>query len=254
MTSLAPWQNGSKFLFAWLLLTACLPVQSWGAVPKPSGSGDEAEDTHLTVMRDFNRDGLGDVASSAPSGDGSDSLTISLGEPDGTFRRTGTSLPLNHKVMAMAAGDFNKDGIPDLVVGDDSGAVKVFLSDGQGHLRAAGTEAHLGSVRSIVVADFNQDGIPDLAVSDWQNSSVKVMLGTGDSTFESGWSFPLRMAGTTPHLVTADFNGDGFIDLAVVYSDDDGDTYDVMLGDGRGLFSHAPQLSLVKDHNAHCAP
>jgi hypothetical protein len=154
----------------------------------------------------------------------------------------------------MVMRDFNHDGFPDLIVGDEDGALLLFLGDGRGNLVPAGEVAHLDSVVSIVVADFNHDGIPDLAVSDWRASTVKVLLGTGNGTFQSGWSSPLRLAGTTPHLSAADFNGDGVTDLAVVYSDDDGDTFDVMLGDGHGGFSQSPQLSLVKDPNAHCAP
>ena len=46
----------------------------------------------------------------------------------------------------------------------------------------------------------------------------------------------------------------GALDLAVVYDNDDEDTYDVMLGDGKGHFVPAPTLGLVRDANAHCAP
>jgi hypothetical protein len=83
---------------------------------------------------------------------------------------------------------------------------------------------------------------------------VTVLLGTGKGRFERGWSFPLRIAGTSPHVSSADFNADGIPDLAVVYADDDGDTFDVMLGSGTGTFTHAPKLSVVKDPTAHCAP
>ena len=44
----------------------------------------------------------------------------------------------------------------------------------------------------------------------------------------------------------------GIPDLAVVYDDDDGDTYDVMLGNGSGAFTFAPSLSLARDPNSHC--
>jgi hypothetical protein len=105
-----------------------------------------------------------------------------------------------------------------------------------------------------VVADFNHDGILDMAVSDWHAGTVVVLLGAGNGSFRSEWSFPLRMPGTTPHIAAADFNGDGIPDLAVVYDDEDEDTFDVMLGNGNGSFSYAPNRSLVRDPNSHCVP
>ncbi len=81
---------------------------------------------------------------------------------------------------------------------------------------------------------------------------MTVLLGAGDGSFHRVWSFPLRMPGTTPHVAVADFNGDGILDLAVVYDDDDGDMFEVMLGSGNGFFTDAPALSFVKDPNAHC--
>jgi hypothetical protein len=250
-----------------LVFAAWLPGRAWASGPAvaaadkttASDSTDEVADTgtRLMVMRDFNHDGIADIAEATASAGNSsapDVLTVSLGQADGTFKRTALRLPLGHTPHAMVSGDFNKDGIPDLIVGDEDGALMLFLGDGRGNLVPAGEVAHLDSVVSIVVADFNHDGIPDLAVSDWRASTVKVLLGTGNGSFQSGWSSPLRLAGTTPHLSAADFNGDGVTDLAVVYSDDDGDTFDVMLGDGHGGFSPSPQLSLVKDPNAHCAP
>ena len=91
-----------------------------------------------------------------------------------------------------------------------------------------------------------------MAVADWRSSAVVLLLGANDGSFGRGWSFPLRMPGTVPTLVTADFNRDGIPDLAVVYGDDGAYTYDVMLGDGKGNFSRSPELSFVKDPNSHC--
>jgi WD40 repeat protein len=223
------------------------------------GISDDAPDSasRLLVMRDFNRDGIVDMAEATSPAEGSSGtglLTISLGQANGSFRQMALKTVLGHNPQSIVAGDFNKDGIEDLIVGDDDGTLLLFLGDGTGKLVAAGAIAHLDSVVSIAVADFNHDGIPDLAVSDWRASSVKVLLGVGDGSFRSGWPFPLRLAGTTPHLTAADFNDDGIPDLAVVYEDDDGDTFDVMLGNGTGSFTHSAALSLVRDPNSHCAP
>ncbi len=236
----------------WLFVVALvLPVRLSAAGPGDDVPGDGL---HLTVLRDFNGDGTGDLAEVSSAGEEAEPnfLIVSLGRADGTFQRTGVRLPLLHKPRALVSADFNKDGAADLIVGNDDGSLMLFTGDGRGKFTPAGEVAHLDSVQSMVVADFNRDGVPDLAVSDWRASAVKVLLGTGSGSFQSGWSFPLRLAGTTPHLSAADFNGDSLIDLAVVYSSEDGATYDVMLGDGHGVFVASPKLSFVPDPYAHC--
>jgi hypothetical protein len=60
------------------------------------------------------------------------------------------------------------------------------------------------------------------------------------------------MRGTRPHIAAADFNGDGIADLAVIYENDDGDTFDVMLGNGNGSFTIAPERGLARNPYSHC--
>ena len=65
---------------------------------------------------------------------------------------------------------------------------------------------------SVVVGDFNGDGKPDLAVAG-DASSVSVLLGNGDGTFQTAQNFA---AGAFPNsLAVGDFNGDGKLDLAL---------------------------------------
>ncbi len=221
-----------------------------------AGDDDDASEApRLMVMDDFNRDGIADIAeATAPSGDrsGPTFLTVLLGQPDGTFKQMASNPTLGNTPRSIIAGDFNGDGFPDVIAGDDDGTLTLFVGDGTGKLAPAGEIAHLDSVVSIAVADFNHDGIPDLAVSDWRASSVTILLGAGKGSFKLESSFALRMRGTVPHIAVADFNGDHIPDLAVVYGDDDGDTYDVMLGNGKGSFTAAPELSVVRDPNSHC--
>lgn len=244
---------------------AFAPTHLWAASPinppaseaeagKSSGNTSE-ELFRLVVIADFNRDGIPDIATAiSPSGDpsGPGVLTVSLGKSDGTFQQTFSQPMLGPNPRSMVAVDPNRDGIPDLIVGDDDGSLMLFLGDGTGTLFAAGNIAHLDSVVSIAVSDFDHDGIPDLAVSDWRSGAVVLLVGASDGSFVREWSFPLRMLGTTPNLVVADFNKDGNPDLAVVYGDDGAYTYDVMLGDGNGYFQRSPELSFFQDSNSHC--
>jgi hypothetical protein len=206
---------------------------------------------NLVVTADFNRDGIADLAEVSGVSGGQRVLNVLLGEPAGGFRAAGPELALGRDPKSLVIGDFNRDGIPDLLVGDGDGSVTEFLGDGTGKLVSAGEIAHLGSVSAIAVADFNHDGALDLAVSDSQDSVVTVLLGERNGSFRTVWSFPLPMRGKVFRVFTADFNGDGLPDLAV--TNDDDESFQVMLNNGNGTFTYAPQLSKLVDPNAHCA-
>jgi hypothetical protein len=209
---------------------------------------EQQEEAPLVVTADFNRDGKADIASIATNG----RLTVRLGRSDGTFQETASMPVSGRKPRALVAGDFNGDGIPDLLIGNEDGTVTLFLIDGTGRVAPGREIAHLQSVTSIAVADFNKDGITDFAVSDWRTSTVTVYFGSANGSFAHTWSFPLRMRGTAPQIATADFNDDGISDLVVVYGDDDDPTFDVMLGNGNGTFTIAPERGFGRSPNSHC--
>jgi hypothetical protein len=151
---------------------------------------------------------------------------------------------------SIATGDFNGDGNPDLLIGDRDGTVIELLGDGRGSFEFAGEIAHVGSAVSMAVGDFNRDGKPDVAVSDFHGNAVNILLSTGGGSFRTGWSFALPQRGTIYYLSAADFNGDGVSDLAIT-SGEEG-AFIVMLGNGNGTFTYAPNLSNIRDPNSYC--
>lgn len=258
----------SAILVDTFAIAAFASAQNWNAdrgaqtaaSSRTSTSGQTSKDdsdevSPLIVTGDFNRDGIADIAQitlHAEDTSEPDYLNVLLGQPNGTFRTTTSrSLP-GRTPRAIVGGDFNNDGIPDLVVGNEDGTLTLLFGDGTGSFNSVQEITHLNSVVSIAVADFNNDGILDIAVSDWRMSSVTVLLGAGKGSFDHLWSFPLRMRGTKPHIAAADFNGDGVSDLAVIYGQDEGDTFDVMLGNGNGTFTIAPERGFVRNPNSHC--
>ena len=158
----------------------------------------------LTVA-DVNNDGRDDLLAA----DYTD-INVFLALPGGGLAPpNGYSFPTHRG--ALAVGDFNGDGNPDLAT-DDNGA-RVRLGDGDGTFGADATYP-LGIVgRGIVAADFDVDGNLDLATITPNENLVGIMLGAGDGTFSPAVTF---VVGWYPsELVASDFNLDGRPDLAV---------------------------------------
>jgi Bacterial Ig-like domain (group 3)/FG-GAP-like repeat len=189
------------------------------------------------VVADFNLDGKTDVVISDI---GDAAYAVLLGNRDGTF----SALPPvsvgedDNGIPGFAAGDFNEDGVPDLVV---AGTGQVFLGHGDGTFSSAGFD--YDGVAVVAVADFNGDGHADVATGE----QVGVFLGNGDGSLRNGIALPGNI--TSLSLVTADFNADGKADLAgstVIYNKTTGKNSSfvyVWLGNGDGTFRNPISFS-----------
>jgi len=203
---------------------------------------------------DLNGDGIADIVESTLEEGGVPGpqvLIVLLGNADGTFRRVDAHHPIGSDPRAIVVGDFNEDGNADVIVGDGDGTLLEFAGDGRGNLLPAGKVASLGSVVSIAAGHFSRDRNLDLLVSDAESNSAVVLRGAGDGSFRQTWSFELPQRGMEFHLATADFNRDGIADVVITNEDHEGD-YEVMLGNGNGTFTYAPQLSHRRDPNSYC--
>ncbi|HYA25040.1 MAG TPA: VCBS repeat-containing protein, partial [Terriglobales bacterium] len=155
------------------------------------------------------------------------------------FETRGNS-PVNFSPVALAVGDFNRDGKLDVAVGVYlTSQVAVLLGNGNGTFRPAtyySISTQEESVESIAVADFNHDGILDLAVNDRLDGSVKVLMGNGDGTFQTPINLALGSNCSPYQVMVGDANGDGNPDLVTL--DEGGLCPDisVILGNGDGTF------------------
>ena len=135
--------------------------------------------------------------------------------------------------QALAVGDFDGDGHPDLAVANyNSNTVSVLLGNGDGTFQPQTTYAVGGEPNGVAVGDFNGDGHPDLAVANYNSNTVSVLLGNGDGTFQPQTTYAV---GPGPNDVkVGDFSGDGHLDLAV--TDANSNQVSVLLGNGDGTF------------------
>ncbi len=183
------------------------------------------------AMGDFDGDGFDDLAIGIPS-DGSvgGSVRTLLGSPDGLdpasstffsqetlfgagFAETGDGFG-----YAVATGDFDRDGFDDLAVGTP-------FEDYSGHDDAGTVEIVYGSPSGLD---------PETADSFSQQGAVRGVPETGDQFGSS--------------LVTGDFDGDGFDDLAIgvwsesIAGNDDAGAVNVLYGSAAGIVVGGNQL------------
>ena len=172
-------------------------------------------------MGDFNGDGKQDLAVLSAAGTGS--VNIYLGNGNGTFQ-TAKNYPVAASTSAsrlLAVGDFNRDGIQDLVATNSAlNQVAVILGNGDGSFQAPSAITPLAlHPWNVVVGDINQDGFLDLAVASDGSSSASILQGNGDGTFKA-FTTANTGASQVGSVAIGDFNGDGFPDLATTSAPD----------------------------------
>jgi hypothetical protein len=144
--------------------------------------------------------------------------------------------------QSIAYGDFNRDGITDLVTANaGSNNVSVFLGAANGTFAAAVNYPAGSGASSVVVADFNLDGALDLVVTDQSTNTLSVLTGNGDGTFNAALTVTTV---TNPSAVAvADVNGDGLPDVVVTSATSDEIAVQLNTG-ATGLFA-APVTTAI---------
>ena len=160
-------------------------------------------------------------------------------------------------VQAVALGDFNNDGVPDLLTLDDNGntaGVGIMLGNGAGGFGAVSSITTFSCTLEggIVVGDFNNDGNLDFAVvSGTGNCSSNIgtlwiFLGNGAGGFTLKASYselgPPANNEKASGLIAADLRGNGHLDLLAI---DPNHGVDVFLGNGDGTFQAPAAVAIT---------
>jgi hypothetical protein len=195
-------------------------------------------------------------------------LAVSLGNGDGTFRPGPSySIPAPR---AVAEGDFNHDGMADVLIATDTDrSVKLMTATGGGTLAPAQTAlsfAYIAStehvdLKALTVADFNADGKPDFAAAfsvtedgyaDYPpTDSFTVALGAGDGTFtQTGYGQFDTIYFDPMGMATGDFNHDGKLDLVGIGQGNFG-VGTVNFGNGDGTFGSSLEIAYQAAYPPH---
>lgn len=225
-----PWPSGISNAVP---LTISAPTSNTPMNRKDVGVGGNPS---AIVAGDFNRDGILDMAVVNTN---DNTVSVLIGDGRGGFTVSKVIALNGNGADAIGVADFNGDGNPDLVVANaNSSNLTLLIGDGNGGFTPTPSAfSTCTTPTSLAVGDYNRDGRADVAVVCTAHatvSSLQILLGDGNGGFVS-YGSPAGPGAVPESVVTADFNGDGFLDLAVANTLSD--NVSIYLGDGAGNFS-----------------
>ena len=196
------------------------------------------------AVGDVNGDGKADLAFTSSNDSPPQTLTVALGNGDGTFGAATTYAVGG--ADAVAIGDVNGDGFPDIVT---SGA-SILFGNGRGYFPTR--RDYLERDAPIQLFDFDGDGNVDIVAAPGNpflfsgNGELAVLFGQGDGNFAGAPAISTGATGIGAAIATADFNGDGNPDLVAAQSQGN---ISVLVAESGGTFRSIYQFNLESGFN-----
>lgn len=207
-----------------------------------------ANNVYRVEIADFNLDGWNDIVA---VNNHSQNITVVLGTGGGAF-----AAPVNYSLgdsgRALAVGDINNDGYPDIVAGSANQVVRPFINNGNGTFTVgvdAGSPLGIAvggdNRQGMAIADFNGDGKADIAVGNRDSNNVLVLFGNGAGGFTFSALLPDARGATVRAL---DVNNDGLLDIVASQSGASAEYLAIYVNNGTGTFA-APAYVLAGGFN-----
>jgi len=204
-------------------------------------------DSEDVAIADFNNDGLLDLGFAAED-DQNHEYYINKGR--GYFEEVKNKFP-KFTSNAVIAHDFNKDGFPDLLFGNQ-GQNQLFLNDGQGNFSDK-TSSRLPkdnkTTQDIAFADVDNNGTMDLIIGNEDGYQLWMNQGKGYFKDETAMRFATTDDIEIRKVVVLDVNNDGYKDLffCTISSNNTKPKQDrLLLNNGSGKFFDNSETHLPK--------
>jgi len=180
-------------------------VHANGTSDAPVTISTPAIESFNVTVDDFNGDGKLDIGLAPATATQTNLPFIVLpGTGNGGFGKGIASVTPVGGNNPILTGDFNGDGIRDVLVGSS-----ILFGKGDGTFTLGPAAPPTGAA---VVGDFNNDGKDDLAVI--APDGIGIYLGNGDGTFTASGQTYASIYGAV-RLAVTDIDGDGNLDLVV---------------------------------------
>ena len=159
-----------------------------------------------SAIGDFNGDSIIDIATANRWGN---NLSVLYGKANGTFGNR-IDIGVGVRPESLKSGDFNHDGLTDIVVSNWSdGDVTILLQTG-GDLVASGRYPVGNNPNTVIAEDLDRDGRVDIATAN-SNNTISVLTNGSIGGF-TRHDYAIDSVGYG--LLAEDFNRDGILDLA----------------------------------------
>lgn len=212
------------------------PIAPWDKTGGVATSGKYRN----VVVADLDDDTYPDII-----GASSDPGKVAIWYGNGTGNMTAPQfLPFKADVHSVAAGDFNEDGLKDLVmsVQQESSGIMIWMNQPGRKWKRGVEPIKINHYEGIRVCDINQDGHADIvaanATSDLEGG-IQIWLGNGHGEWEM--EAGPTVTGRYMDVEVADFNNDGKPDIVGAAWGTYGGIR-LWLGDGTGNWSAMPPL------------
>ena len=198
------------------------------------GSVPALQNTADILIADFNGDGIDDVmiAGRGVNAEGHPGERNQLLLSDGVnhWRNAKESLPDDVGVtLSLSAGDIDKDGDLDILVGNASiyGMPYLLVNDGTGQFTRDDNllPEQTATNNQIIVhlADFNNDGAADMVIGASETEAGYVVFNDGNGSFENQPKVMLPLPDLNSldrdvDIESYDVDGDGWLDLLVSHT------------------------------------
>ncbi|CAF1315923.1 unnamed protein product, partial [Adineta steineri] len=148
----------------------------------------------------------------------------------------------------LLVADFNGDNQLDLAFFyTQLQRITVLFGNGNGSFKTEKTFAVLGHIsQHVAVGDFNNDNRSDLAIVYVMEKKVHILLANDNEIFVENTKISIEGYPALTDIFVADFDGDKYLDIAVV--DSDSANIVIFVGYGDGSFSKHTMLPVVPDN------